>query len=1178
MKQFIRRSAVRSWTRPGVRPGVRPVLRWRKLVSANLWFCAGYVAAGWLGYLLTPEYGLLSPLDPAIALGVAVLTSFGWRLLPGLVAGAAIVADPSLFPTWAANGSAPLLTSLLLAGAAVLHALLTAVLLRRHVDPALAGGGDVLRFMLLVPLASCVRPSVGVPLLALYGSQPAGPPLLMWLAWWAADTTAVLLVAPLCWVACARPRNLWRRRRLNVALPLAVASAAFLVIHHLTLRWDQDQQLQAFRLQAQEVSQLLQDALHEHERFLSGVASALGAGGISSPGQFTDVAHGYLRQRPELLAMGWLPRVPGAERARFEREASMWLQRPYQIVDVAERPGGPLVETPSAPRAQYYPVLMVEPGYDRLVAGGDFLSEPRRAATVTEAIRTRAPTASAPVVLRRTGRSGIHLLQAVGAGPGPPRGLLLLALRAETYVNQTVRASHAAILGLELDDVSAGARPARVVDTIPEGYHPPDYQRQLNFGGRTYHLRLAPSPAYLASHTTWQSWSVLLGGLLLAALMGALLLVLSGERAKVQAQVKEATVRLREREGRLQAILDHAGDAIVTTDAHGRLLAANRAAARMFRLPVAEMPGMAIGQLLALPEADPAAALARLAGAELSERELTGSTGSGVRFPLLVSVSPVGQDGTTIYVCIMHDLTEQRRAQDHIHQLAHQDVLTGLENRLSLTEHLEQLLAQARRAHASVALLFLDLDRFKKINDSHGHHAGDLLLVEVARRLRELLRDVDIIARLGGDEFIVAMSGQLTPDLVSAVAVRIVQALGQPYHLDGKVMHSGTSVGIAMFPADADSSATLLRHADLAMYEAKTVGRGNFQFFSPAMNAATHERLAMEQRLRHALGHAEFELYLQPQVQLTTGRIVGAEALLRWHQPELGLIMPSRLIPVAEESGLILPVGDWVMDEAVRLLASWREEGMEALRLAINLSARQCHGRELLPRLDALLADQRVQASCLEVEITESAAMHDPESTRALLRQLRTRGIQVAIDDFGTGYSSLNYLKLFAIDRIKIDRAFVTDIESDPNDAAIVSATIGLAHSLGLAVIAEGVETPAQSRFLHAKLCDEAQGNLFGEPMTAQQFIEVVRAGALAVLAVRTLPAGRRPGVVVTLHNLPVGGRAVRAVSAVLERVVARGADAVLGVSGDLVDRARRLGAAHAERALVPAPPHRAAA
>jgi EAL domain-containing protein (putative c-di-GMP-specific phosphodiesterase class I) len=283
------------------------------------------------------------------------------------------------------------------------------------------------------------------------------------------------------------------------------------------------------------------------------------------------------------------------------------------------------------------------------------------------------------------------------------------------------------------------------------------------------------------------------------------------------------------------------------------------------------------------------------------------------------------------------------------------------------------------------------------------------------------------------------------------------------------------------------------------MYAAKRDGRGNFRFFSPAMNAATHEHLMLENRMWAALEHGGFEIHLQAQVALDTGRVIGAEALLRWTDPELGSIEPDRFIPIAEESGLILPLGDWVLGRAMAQLAEWQHEGLGGLRLAVNLSARQFGGGALLARLDQLLAQHPINPARLELEITETAAMRDPENTRALLRQLRARGFKLAIDDFGTGYSSLAYLKLFAIDRIKIDRGFVKDIENDPNDAAIVGATIGLAHSLGLSVVAEGVETAAQWGFLREKHSDEAQGYLFGKPMPAHEFREFVRAQAQPV-------------------------------------------------------------------------------
>ncbi len=1070
-----------------------------KLIAANLWLAAACVAATWIGQLLADHPEQPAPLSLTAGIALAALYSRGWGVLPGLLLATFL---PVLLPAFpGAVPAAPAAT--LLAGAALAQAVAGAAVLRRFVDPAIASGRAVMRFVLLTPIVCCIRATLSAAVLFGYGNAPQALPI-SWLNWWIGDAIGILLAAPLCWSVIGRPRALWRPRRVLVALPLVVAAAAFIVICQQARRWEREEQLHTFSMKAQEVGQMMQAALSEHERFLAGVARAIDDPGVArlrsgpasalTPENFFDIAGPYLNQRPELLAMAWLPRVSDAERAALETWASAYYQRRFELLEV----GANGATRPAGRRAEYYPVLLVEPPSGEVLPGRDFMAELHHGEALAAALASGRPTASAPLKLSRTGTLGIHLLQRVGGSVpgGPPAGVLDLSLRADAYLARALAQARFPYFLVAFADTTGPGPAVEVADTIRAAGGDGEYRATLSFGARRYLLRLAPNAAYLLAHRSWQSWGVLTGGLLLTALMGALMLIISGERSQIQGQVDDATARLREREARLQAILDNAADAIITVDRDGVVQSANAAAGALFVYTPEQLCGLALERLLELPGGDGAAALPRLAQSGAGARELAGTTSTGARFPLSISASRVKLREEDIYVCIIHDLTEQRRAQEHIYQLAHHDPLTGLENRFALNQHLEQLLAQARRAGQPVALLFLDLDHFKKINDSHGHQTGDLLLVEVARRLRELLRDVDIIARLGGDEFIVVMSGPLTPDLVSAVAVRIVQSLSAPYQLGGLTMYSGASVGIAMFPDDATSAAVLLRHADTAMYVAKAHGRGNFQFYLPAMNAAIHERLQMENRIWVALGAQQFELYLQPQVQLDSGKVTGAEALLRWNHPELGMTGPERIIPIAEESGLILALGDWVLARAVALLAEWKHTRLAGLRLAVNLSARQCQGCELLPRLDRLLADAGVDPALLELEITESAAMHDPVHTSNLLRCLRERGINVAIDDFGTGYSSLSYLKLFAIDRIKIDRGFVTDIETDPNDAAIVTATIGMAHAMGLKVLAEGVETAAQRNFLRLHVCDEAQGYLFARPMPVGQFREFMARAA----------------------------------------------------------------------------------
>ncbi|MBJ7310139.1 EAL domain-containing protein [Rugamonas sp. CCM 8940] len=1064
---------------------------WRGLLLTNLGLCALYFLTGRAGLLLALPPGYASPLFLPAGIALAACVVGGARLLPAVALGA--LAINLVYPALSAQGvsASAVLAAAVAALGATLQAWVGARLLRRYVEPGLGAGRDVGRFLLLAPLVALICSSVAMAGMALSGVlrfAALGPD---WMAWWIGDTIGILLGAPLMWIAVGRPRALWWRRRYLVGLPLLLSSAAFVAIYLQADRWETTQQMQTFRLKAQQTGDLLQAQFSEHERFIYAMAKALNNG---SPRQlsaedFGNLAHGYLDQRPELMSLAWLVPLSDAERPAFERWGRATIA-PNFTVRAPEPGSGRLA--PSPPRPHYLAATFIEPANNRMFQGLDFLAEPVRAAAVARARQSGQPTASAPMVLqRREGKlRGMLLLQATypARRHDGDAGMLLIGLQMDGYLDQAVKRSEFAHFLMRFEDSDESGALAVVRDQLGRPPQPGDYRHQLHFGGRIYQLTLAPSPAYLRQQRGWQSWTVLSCGLLLTGLLGALMLLISGERARIQAQVKDSTARLREREARLQAILDKAADAILTIGVDGLLESANGAAGRLFGYPPEQLAGMPLARLLAVDAAGPAALLRAIANGASHEHEAQGWRSDASVFPLAVSVSEVELPDEHLFVAILHDLTEQHRAQERIHRLAHHDPLTGLDNRLSLHLRLGLLLAQTRRNGGAAALLFIDLDHFKKINDSHGHQTGDLLLVAVARRLQELLREVDTIARLGGDEFIVVTSGDITPDAASNIAVRIVDALAAPYHLDGKTIHSGTSVGVAMFPADGDDADTLLRHADTAMYAAKSQGRGNFQFFSNSMNVATHERLLLENRLWLALEQGEFELYLQPQVALDDLRIIGAEALLRWHHPELGLVGPERFIPIAEESGLILPLGDWVLQQAVELLAGWRQRGLGHLRLAVNLSARQCHGAGLLPQLDRLLAGEGVDPALLELEITESAAMQDPERSRLLLRELRARGIQVAIDDFGTGYSSLSYLKLFEIDRIKIDRSFVKDIESDPNDAVIVEATIALAHSLGLAVIAEGVETAAQRDFLRAKGCEEGQGYLFARPMPALAF------------------------------------------------------------------------------------------
>ncbi|THF60799.1 EAL domain-containing protein [Pseudothauera nasutitermitis] len=460
----------------------------------------------------------------------------------------------------------------------------------------------------------------------------------------------------------------------------------------------------------------------------------------------------------------------------------------------------------------------------------------------------------------------------------------------------------------------------------------------------------------------------------------------------------------------------------------------------------------------------------------------------------LVAGEPLFIDGKVAgFITTYTDITERKHAEAEIEHLAHHDMLTGLANRFALDARLQQSLADARRNGYGLAVLFLDLDRFKHINDSLGHPVGDELLKQVAERLRATVREADIVARQGGDEFVVVAQGAGEGMDAAHVAEKILARLSTPYHVDGSELHTTPSIGIAMFPEDGEDAAELLRNADTAMYHAKTLGRANYQFYTESMNRKATERLNLERKLRQALRHGEFELWYQPQLSAAGGRITGVEALARWHHPEDGPIPPARFIPLAEETGLIVPLGHWVLHEACRQARAWMDEGLAPLRISVNLSARQLMHAGLADAIAEALADSRLPAGLLELEITESAVMERPDDATEVLQGLKRLGVRLAIDDFGTGYSSLSYLKLFPLDHLKIDRSFVSDIEHDANDAAIVAAAVSLAHSLGLSVIAEGVESAEQVARLAGLGCDELQGYHFSRPLPAGLLVDWLR-------------------------------------------------------------------------------------
>ena len=546
------------------------------------------------------------------------------------------------------------------------------------------------------------------------------------------------------------------------------------------------------------------------------------------------------------------------------------------------------------------------------------------------------------------------------------------------------------------------------------------------------------------------------------------------------------------RESHQRAVLETAAEGIITVDPAGHIESFNRAAERMFGWQAHEVIKRPFGELLA---PDDAHAFLSAAGepAPCIGRALTGVRKNGEVFHLTLSVSEAVAVGSRCFTLLVQDISERRAFEAELAYQATHDALTGLPNRELYRDRLLQAMARAARQEHILALLFLDLDRFKAINDTLGHHIGDVLLQAVAERLKSGLRQEDTLARLGGDEFTLLLPALNHVDGAVLVAQKVLDMLEQPFDIDGHELFISASIGITFYPFDSEDAAVLVKNADTAMYAAKNLGGGNYQFYSARMNAKAGTRLELERELRHALAREELLLHYQPQIDATSGRIVGAEALLRWVHPELGCVPPAEFIPIAEETGLIVPLSEWVLRTACAQGEAWREAGL-TVQVAVNLSARHLQQQGLPASVGRVLRETALPPHLLDLELTEGAFMKEGSETVAVLHRLRELGVSLSLDDFGTGYSSLGYLKHFPIDTLKIDRAFVQDITGKPGEGALAAAIIAMGHSLGMKVVGEGVETAEQLAFLQARRCVLIQGYYYSPPLPHEAMTQLLDA------------------------------------------------------------------------------------
>ena len=928
------------------------------------------------------------------------------------------------------------------------------------------------------------------------------------------------------------------RRRLpfsitpTAALTLGGGLLATAVLAAAVARLEYDKQALAFAQGAGVRVATLRQGMNEAVEVLNVTNQLFATVQPVTRAQFHTFTTPLLERSPYIRAFNFHRIVPHERRAAFEAE----LQRVRPGTVLRELVGERLVPAPRRPVYNVVDYLEPMEGNEQafgLNAGAN--REVEAALARTRASGRAAATGMLHLAQDPARKPSFAVLMAVADADGRPLGDTAAVIGVEPLATTTLmRAGLLADRNILLR-LYAGSQalPSRLAwfdhDPASAGTlaAPPRWLAG-GYSGRALHTFTVAGQDWtveaLAARRPWLSEhlasTLLLGGGLLSTLLLAAFVQAAAERTrKVQELVRERTADLKltnqrliddvlarqrtekalqESEQRFRQLVAMSSDWYWEQDEHFRFVSVTG--------DFTEKSGMGVGRVLGKRRWD---YVPSLAGTQLG-REHIATLEAHEPFRNL-EYRAIDDDGEERWFCINgqpvfdeqgrfcgyrgtgSDITARKLTEQRVHHVAQHDVLTGLPNRSLLQDRLGQAVAYANRSGLPVWVMLIDLDRFKFVNDSMGHKAGDVLLMTVAARLRSALRDTDTVARLSGDEFVVILAEHPEQPLAAEIVQRLMDSVAQPVMLGTREFFVTCSIGVAVYPSDGTAADNLIEHADIAMYCAKKLGRNNFQFYTPAMNEESLERVRIESALRNALERKEFVLHYQPQVDLKTGQIVGMEALIRWKHPELGMVPPSRFVGVAEDTGLIVPIGAWVMRTAAAQNKAWQDAGLGRLRVAVNLSARQFASSDLLAEIESVLADTGLDPACLELELTESLFMSDVTPAVELLHRMKSLGVNLSIDDFGTGYSSFSYLSRFPIDVLKIDRSFVADIGHDANDAAIVASIIALAHNLRLSVIAEGVETAEQLAYLRHQGCDEMQGYYFSRPLPVEEFEQLLR-------------------------------------------------------------------------------------
>lgn len=1069
----------------------------------NLALALGYAVLGGAGLMLGSPPSFATPIFPAAGLGLAVVLVYGMRALPGAVLGDFLLMVAYAWLHGGINETALAVAAVSGLGAAA-RAGAGYWLIRRWQSETwrvLEREQDALRFVVLGGLVSgLVSASICVPGLLLLNNIAPEEALDTWWTWYIGDALGIMLFTPLSLCFLLARHEIWRDRRRRIVLPTLLALSIFSALFYASMQWEKRTAAERLQADGQKIAAQISDRLSRHREIMAALRNFVEATSGLSFDKFQKFTRYGLRENTDIVAFSLNDLVRSTNRTNYETDMNAQVPSDKFIITERDEQGRMV---PAAARSQHVATRFVVPliiHHDAL--GFDQFSEPLLRQALDSAMISRSLGLSAPLLQRdEVGqRLVVHAFHpvyrindATSEGSREPKAFVGAVLDLDALIEAATRSFVGTGLLIQLRDVTDPLTTTIFFQSkrVSQNFTNFDasevaWSKAWTFGNRQWELALVPDKTYLTQIRPWSAWAIGVAGLLFASLLQILLLGMTGRTAVVQRK-NQTLQRALERSMLADKIMTNSSEAIVVTDTRGLVTAVNPTFTAMTGHEPQEILGNNIRMLKSerqtrefYQEMWLELTTFRQWKGEVWHRRKNGET-----FPAWMTISAVAEPEGAIshYVTAFSDITVHKNARDKIDFLAFHDVLTGLPNRVLITDLLKQAIGTVTQRSTPLAVLCLGLDKFKHVNDTHGHAMGDALLKLVAHRLKRCLRKADLLGRLSGDEFMVVLDQVQDPGDVIKICEKILAHIAEPFNLPNVQLEISASIGVTLYPEHGADHDQLMRHADMALLDAKQDGRNIYSFFHDQMNYKVVHYVQTRDALRLALQRNEFELHYQPQIDLANGRVLGVEALVRWNRPYHGTVMPVNFISIAEESGLIVPLGTWVLREACRQAASWSQAGWGPMVVAVNISPVQFRRGNLENEVLAALKDSGLAPGGLELELTESLLLENADSVLATVRRLKALGVQLSIDDFGTGYSSLSYLQRFNVDKIKIDRSFVMNLLEDQSQEAIVRAIIQMARSLHLKTIAEGVEDAALAEKLRDLGCDEAQGYFYAKPL-----------------------------------------------------------------------------------------------